>query len=151
MDLSFDSLEGPSFLFVDEDFSFEKEINNTWIEWLTFLFDAEQKPFNIICFHYCSDEFLHKLNMDYLQHDTLTDIISFQYQQSPIEGDIYISLDRAKENAKLYGSSEQEEILRLHAHGCLHFCGYKDKTVAQKKIMRERENFYIGEYLRQFG
>lgn len=151
MELDLTSPDEPSLLFVDEDKFFEKEIGAGWIKWLTYLFNTEQKEYNIICFHYCSDEYLHKLNIDFLQHDTLTDIISFQYRHSPIEGDIYISLDRAKENALLYHTSEREEIVRLHAHGCLHFCGYKDKTVSQKKEMREKENYYIREFSRLNG
>lgn len=130
-------------IFVDEDKSFCDSIDEKWKQWLDEILNQEQKKPGTVCFHYCSDDYLYNLNLTYLQHDTLTDIISFEYSRNPIEGDIYISLDRAQENAQIFNRSIEEEILRLHAHGLLHFCGYKDKTARQKEIMREKEDYYI--------
>jgi probable rRNA maturation factor len=130
-------------LFVDEDKFFSESIDKHWLSWLQAIPDMENKKIGTVCFHYCSDDFLYNLNVAYLQHDTLTDIISFEYSRDPIEGDIYISLERANENAQAFNRNLEEELLRLHAHGLLHFCGYKDKTGKQKEIMREKEDFYI--------
>lgn len=130
-------------IFVDEDKAFCENIDEKWKSWLNAIVNQEQKNLGTVCFHYCSDDYLYNLNVTYLQHDTLTDIISFEYSKDPIEGDIYISLDRAQENAHIFHRILEEEIIRLHAHGVLHFCGYKDKTAKQKEIMREKEDYYI--------
>jgi rRNA maturation RNase YbeY len=89
------------------------------------------------------------INRKFLQHDTFTDIISFNYAQpgEPIEGEIYISVDRVIENSKLLKVPLNEEILRVMFHGVLHFCGYKDKLKADIVNMRAREDFYLRRYL----
>lgn len=93
---------------------------------------------------FCDDTYLLKINREYLNHDTLTDIISFDYTiGKQINGDIYISIDRIKENAKLYKTTFYNEFLRVMIHGVLHYCGYKDKTDADKKIMRSKEDYYL--------
>lgn len=93
---------------------------------------------------FCDDTYLLKINREYLNHDTLTDIISFDYTiGKQINGDIYISIDRIKENAKLYKTTFYNELLRVMIHGVLHYCGYKDKTDADKKIMRSKEDYYL--------
>ena len=98
---------------------------------------------------FCNDEYLHKINLEFLQHDTLTDIISFDYtEMKKISGDIFISIDRVNENAKLFNVSFKDELHRVIIHGILHFLGYKDKTKDQKNVMRAKENECI-EILKQ--
>ena len=93
---------------------------------------------------FCDDEYLHKLNLEFLNHDTLTDIISFDYSIGKlIQGDIFISVDRVKDNAKDFAVSVSEELNRVIIHGVLHYCGFKDKTDADAKLMREKENYYL--------
>lgn len=93
---------------------------------------------------FCNDEYLLKLNIEYLNHDTLTDIISFDYTLGKqINGDIYISTERVLENSKDFYVSFIEELKRVMVHGVLHYCGYKDKTKSESKLMREKENHYL--------
>ena len=85
-----------------------------------------------------------KLNVDFLNHDTLTDIISFDYSVGKeLHGDIYISVDRVKENALEFNVSFEDELARVIIHGILHYCGYKDKSDDDEKLMRSKENYYL--------
>lgn len=107
---------------------------------------AQKEGFKILELNYifCSDAYLLNINNDFLQHDDYTDIITFDmrenYKTSEVEGEIYISLERVKENATEWQTPVQEELRRVMAHGLLHLCGYKDKSAGQKKEMREKEN-----------
>ncbi|ANW97243.1 rRNA maturation factor [Wenyingzhuangia fucanilytica] len=93
---------------------------------------------------FCDDEYLHKLNVEFLDHDTLTDIISFDYTMGKlISGDIFISVERVKDNAKDLKISFDEELPRVIIHGVLHYCGFKDKTDEDAKQMRLKEEQYI--------
>lgn len=93
---------------------------------------------------FCSDEYLHKINVKFLNHDTLTDIISFDYSiGKELHGDIYISVDRVTENASDYGTNFIDELDRVIIHGILHFCGYKDKTNDDELLMRSKEDYYL--------
>lgn len=93
---------------------------------------------------FCDDDYLLKLNIEFLDHDTLTDIISFDYTKGNlISGDIYISIPRVKENADLFNTSFDNELHRVIIHGILHYCGYKDKSNEQKLIMRRKEDEYL--------
>ena len=93
---------------------------------------------------FCSDDYLHKLNVDFLNHDTLTDIISFDYSVGKeLHGDIYISVDRVKENASDFKVSFDDEMARVIIHGVLHYCGYKDKSEDDEKMMRSKEDYYL--------
>jgi len=94
---------------------------------------------------FCSDEHLLKINREYLQHDYLTDIITFDQSEEPraVEGDIFISVDRVRENAKLYAATFLHELHRVIIHGVLHLCGYKDHTDEDRHQMREKEDFYL--------
>lgn len=90
---------------------------------------------------FCDDEYLHKLNVEFLQHDTLTDIISFDNSLDKLlNGDIFISVERVNENALDFGVSFEEELHRVMIHGVLHYMGLKDKTKAEKENMRSQEN-----------
>lgn len=117
----------------------QKEIKNKLLE----LIKLEGKILEVAFFYFCSDDFLLELNQKFLQHEDYTDILSFQYQKEPIQGDIYISIDRAKDNAKKYKVKSRQEMLRLMIHGLLHFCGYKDNTKRQKELMRRKEDYYL--------
>ena len=96
----------------------------------------EGKRLQSINFVFCSDEYVRAINRDYLRHDYYTDIVTFQFSKggNPIEGEIYISVDRIIENALSYGESRVREIHRVIIHGALHLCGYKDKLNREKKI-----------------
>jgi rRNA maturation RNase YbeY len=99
---------------------------------------------------FCSDEYLLGINKQFLNHDYYTDIISFDLseQKGQLIGDIYISIDRVKENAKTQGNVYMHELLRVIFHGALHFCGYKDKKPSDVKLMRAMEDKWLKAYLK---
>ena len=117
-------------------------------EFIRLLCEKENRTIDEINIVFCADEYLLQINQQFLNHDTYTDIISFDYteKKGPLNGEIYISVDRVKENALLLGSSFKQEIHRVIFHGILHLCGYKDKLKADKLLMREKEDFYLREY-----
>lgn len=93
---------------------------------------------------FCDDTYLHKLNVEFLNHDTLTDIISFDNTLGKIvNGDVFISIERVKDNALLFQTTFDEELHRVMIHGVLHYVGYKDKSEAEKEAMRNKENQYL--------
>lgn len=113
-------------------------------KWISKTIQTEQCKEGDINYIFCTDEYLHKINLDFLNHDTYTDIISFDYSVGKeLHGDIYISIDRVKDNAKEFKVSFEEELARVIIHGVLHYCGYKDKTDAQAKQMRSKEDYYL--------
>ena len=106
--------------------------------------EKEKKNPGKISFVFCNDSFLHKLNLTYLKHDNLTDILTFDYSNThTISGDIFISIDRVKENSVLFENTFYEELHRVMVHGILHLLGYKDQNKKQKLLIREKENFYL--------
>jgi rRNA maturation RNase YbeY len=107
------------------------------------IFKKEAKAFNCINIIFCSDSFLLKINQDFLNHNSYTDIITFNYSEVEIEGELYISFERLVENANALNIDIDKEILRLIIHGCLHLCGYKDKIKKDKKEMTEMENLFL--------
>lgn len=110
------------------------------IQWLTSIATEKGRALSSIEYVLCSDEYLLEINQKYLYHDTLTDIITFPIQESPLEATIYISVERVKENSQLYDSTIIDETHRVMVHGLLHLLGYKDKTDEQKKEMRFQED-----------
>ena len=102
---------------------------------------------------FCSDKFLLNINKSFLNHDYFTDIISFDLSETkgPLIGEIYISVDRVKDNAKTHKTSYTEELLRVIFHGALHFCGYKDKKPSDAKEMRAQENKWLKSYLKSIS
>jgi rRNA maturation RNase YbeY len=112
------------------------------LTWITQIIDAHQYELSALNYIFCTDEQLHKINLEHLDHDTYTDIITFDYSEEDLmlEGDIYISLDRVKDNAAQLGQSFDEELHRVLIHGVLHLLGYKDKTAEEKRGMRKKEN-----------
>lgn len=97
---------------------------------------------------FCSDTYLLEMNQQFLQHDTYTDIITFELSGDPdvTEGEIYISIDRVRENAQKFGVSEEQELHRVIFHGALHLCGYKDKTKKEASLMRQKEDECLADY-----
>ena len=112
--------------------------------WLIATANKEGSQVGALNFIYCSDSYLLEMNQQYLDHDTFTDVITFDYtDQGVVSGDIFISLDRIIENAKSNKVSLQKELHRVMVHGLLHLLGYKDKTKAQKNTMRSKEDYYL--------
>ena len=110
---------------------------------------TERKKEGDINYIFCNDEYLHKINVDYLQHDTLTDIITFDYgKDNLLASDIYISIERVRENAQEFGVDFPTELLRVMSHGILHLCGYKDKTPEQSQQMRQKEEEKMALFLK---
>ena len=99
---------------------------------------------------FCSDKYLLKINKDFLAHNYYTDIISFDLSEVPgqLIGEVYISIDRVKDNAKTHGTSLKEELHRVIFHGALHFCGYKDKKPKDAKKMRQMEDAWLSAYMK---
>jgi rRNA maturation RNase YbeY len=122
------------------ELDFELEYEEDYKTWLSSIIFSHQKSLGDISFIFCNDEYLHRINLEYLKHDTLTDIISFDYSDgSIISGDIFISIERVKENATTYNVSFKTELLRVLSHGILHFLGFKDKTKEDVLQMRSKE------------
>lgn len=121
----------------DFELSSEKNIS----DWLTKVILSENKKEGEINYVFCDDDYLVEINQQYLDHDTLTDIISFDYSVgNELHGDIFISVERVKENAVDFNVPFSEELLRVLAHGVLHYCGYKDKSQVDEAVMRSKED-----------
>ncbi len=134
--------------FINNDISFHLKQKKKLKEWIISVISEEEKHFGNITYIFCSDSFLLNINIKYLNSNYLTDIITFDYTEDIIiSGDIMISIERVKENAKNYNVTFHNELLRVIIHGILHLCGYKDKNTKEKKIMREKEDYYINKYV----
>ncbi|HBI39370.1 MAG TPA: rRNA maturation RNase YbeY [Tenacibaculum sp.] len=121
------------------DFKLTNEKNTS--SWIQECIRNEAGSLGEINYIFCDDSYLHKINVEFLQHDTLTDVISFDYTLGKeINGDIFISIERVKENASIFNVPFENELHRVIIHGVLHFLGFKDKTDKEKEIMREKEN-----------
>ena len=115
--------------------------------WLLDVIKNEEKSLNEISYNFCSDSELLKVNKEFLNHDTLTDIITFDYSGlSGISGEVLISTERVKENAQEFSQVFNVELRRVMVHGVLHLCGFKDKTDADKLIMTQKEDFYLSRF-----
>ena len=115
--------------------------------WVKFIALTEEQVLGDIAYVFCSDAHLLSMNEQYLKHDTYTDIITFDYcENNRLSGDIFISIDRVKENASAYNISFNMELGRVMAHGVLHLAGYKDKKEDDKKEMRMKEDFYLSSF-----
>lgn len=130
--------------FFSEEIDFQLENEEKTSNWLQKI--ANQEGFIVAAINYifCDDEYLHKINMEYLNHDTYTDIITFdnseENEEQILEGDIFISIERVKENAKELQTPFEQEIHRVMVHGLLHLTGYDDHSDEDEKQMREKEN-----------
>jgi len=124
--------------------TFKLEDENLISTWVSNVIKSEGFTEDEINYIFCDDDYLHKLNVEFLNHDTLTDIISFDYSVGKIvQGDIFISIERVKDNASDYKVTFLEELHRVIVHGVLHYCGYKDKSDDDAKVMRQKENDYL--------
>lgn len=130
-----------SFYF-ESDFKLNSEVEIS--NWVSSVISSEGYEEGDIDYIFCNDEYLLKLNVEFLKHDTLTDIISFDYSLGKqINGEIYISVERVMDNAAEFNVKFEEELQRVIVHGVLHYCGYKDKSIKDAKTMRDKENHYI--------
>lgn len=113
--------------------------------WLKKVAESENHKVGDINYIFCSDEYLYQINVDYLSHHTYTDIITFDNSEKDgrIEGDIFISIERVRENATKHQQSEETELSRVISHGLFHLMGYKDKSKDQSELMRSKEEFAI--------
>lgn len=136
--LPIDEEEYISFHAEDFDFALSDELAQS--SWLQKVIEDEGYHLKQLSYIFCSDNYLHQINLEYLDHDTFTDIITFPYEEAPfVGGDIFISIERVRENAKEFKVPFEQELGRVMAHGVLHLCGYKDKTPEQQMVMRQKE------------
>jgi probable rRNA maturation factor len=140
------SLSKVCFFFEKRDFSLQ---NRTGLKaFVESIFKKEKKALASINYIFCSDKRLLEINRQFLNHDYYTDIITFDLSESSsTQAEIYISVDRVRDNAKQLGSSFKSELHRVVFHGALHLCGYRDKTTKEKEEMREKEGFYLKKHL----
>lgn len=123
---------------------FELPNANSYSDWLNQVVDANDADIESLGYVFCDDEFVHAMNKEHLNHDTLTDIITFDYgTEDLLEGEIYISVDRVKDNASEFNVEFVEELQRVMVHGLLHMLGYGDSTTEEKKVMRSLEEKYM--------
>lgn len=123
----------------ETDFELENEAH--YEDWISRIIESEGFDEGEINYIFCDDEYLHKINVEYLDHDTLTDIISFDYTVGNlIQGDIFVSIERVHDNASDFNVSFEEELKRVLSHGVLHYCGYKDKSPKDEALMRSKED-----------
>lgn len=128
------------------DFRIDNE--ETFSNWISNSIEEEGFELGDISFTFCTDEELHKINLQYLEHDTYTDIISFDYSVGKIlQGEIFISVDRVEENSKEFSVAFVTELSRVIIHGVLHYCGYKDKSEDDTAIMRKMEDYYMSKLM----
>jgi probable rRNA maturation factor len=122
----------------ESDFNLDNE--RIHADWLSKVISSEIKNEGEINYIFCDDDYLLEINQQYLDHDTLTDIISFDYSiGNELHGDIFISIERVRENASDFNVSFEDELKRVMVHGILHYCGYKDKSEKDEQLMREKE------------
>lgn len=120
---------------------FKLDIERDYQEWLSRIIESENFLEGEINYIFCDDEYLFNINVEYLNHDTFTDIISFDYTVGNlVQGDIFISTERVAENATNFNVEFKTELLRVMSHGILHYCGYKDKSDEDSQLMRQKED-----------
>ena len=136
----------PAITFFEEDIAYKLKHKSQVRRWITETIQAEGYRLKELNFIFCSDSYLLQINQQYLNHDTYTDIITFDNSatEKSIVGDIFISIERIRENAAKFSVTETDELHRVIIHGALHLLGYGDKKPADKKRMTEKEDFYLG-------
>lgn len=127
------------------DYHFETEFSlenpEKYSEWILQTIESEDYELGEISYIFCDDDYLHRLNMEFLNHDTLTDILTFNYNlHKQINGEIYISVERVKDNSVDFKTIFEDELRRVMIHGILHLCGYADESPEEETQMREKEN-----------
>lgn len=122
----------------ETDFKLDNEAQ--YEDWISRIIESEGFYEGEINYIFCDDDYLHKINVEYLDHDTLTDIISFDYTVGNVlQGDIFVSVERVKDNANDFNVPFDDELKRVLSHGVLHYCGYKDKSPKDEALMRSKE------------
>jgi probable rRNA maturation factor len=136
--------------FFSEDIDFSLADEDKISEWISSVIKEHGQELSTLTFIFCSDDYLHEINLEYLDHDTLTDIITFDNadEEGIIEGDIFISIDRVKDNAVTIGTSFNDELHRVIIHGVLHLLGFEDKNDEAQALMRKQEDSCLS--LRKF-
>ena len=127
-----------------EDTSFAFKEKRLTSRWLKLVAESEIRRLGDISVIFCSDNYILDVNMKYLQHDYFTDIITFDYcEKDVLSGDLFISIDSVRENARFYGTEFADELNRVMVHGLLHLIGYDDHSEADIAVMRQKENYYL--------
>lgn len=131
--------------FFSEELEFKLTHPRKTAQWIKNAVAKEKRKIRSLNFIFCTDEYLHKINLEYLNHTTFTDIITFDQSDDPIflEGDIFISLSRVRDNAAKFNVDLDVELHRVIIHGVLHLLGYDDKSDTKKKVMRKKEDAYL--------
>ena len=123
-------------------FAFKNKAQNN--KWLKLVAESEIRKIGDIAIVFCSDRYILDVNIKYLQHDYFTDIITFDYCEGNfLSGDLFISVDSVRENAEFFNTEFPDELNRVIVHGILHLVGYDDHTDEEKKLMREKEDYYL--------
>ena len=131
-------------IYYHSECDFQLKDDESITKWLKDAISTEDKGLGEINYIFCDDQYLLKKNQEYLQHDTFTDIITFDYtEENRLSADIFISIERVKENAITFAVPFETELRRVIIHGVLHLIGYKDKSEEDSKTMRSKENFYL--------
>jgi rRNA maturation RNase YbeY len=138
--------ELPGIFFICHDVSLSSPEEIRWEAWLSHAIVTEGYELARIDYIFCSDEFLLEINRAHLGHDFYTDIITFPLNANPIMAEIYISVDRVKENATLHQTTFDQELHRVMIHGILHLCGYQDHDEDEKAVIRKKEDYYLSLY-----
>lgn len=128
------NIETPNFVF---------DVKDNLSKWIKKTIESEGGSLNFINFIFCSDEYLYKINVEHLNHDYYTDVITFHYNENYIEGDVFVSVERTTANALELGIPPEKELYRVIIHGVLHLLGYGDKTPEDKKLMTSKEDEYL--------
>lgn len=130
--------------FSNDNITFNLKRKSELKAWIKSVIEKEKHDLGNLNYTFLSDDSLLKINIEYLKHNTYTDIITFNYNEGKkVNGDIFISVDRVKENASKFEVSFEEELYRVIIHGVLHLCGYKDKSKADSELMRKKENLSL--------
>jgi probable rRNA maturation factor len=126
--------------FLSEGIKFKTKNQNKLRSWIKRIIESEGQILSSIVYVFCQDSYLATINQDYLKHKTLTDIITFDYSEGEgVDGEIYISIERVRENAIKFEKSFEDELHRVMIHGVLHILGFSDKSLSQKSTMRKKE------------
>lgn len=141
---NFEEQEKSLITFYSEDIEFKLNNEPTISGWLSFCAETFDYQIGELTYVFCSDEHLYQMNVKYLSHDTYTDIITFDYtEENVVSGDLFISIDRVKDNALKYGVSFENELKRVMVHGLLHLLGFKDKSDEDADLMRKKEDYCL--------
>ncbi|MBL4677253.1 MAG: rRNA maturation RNase YbeY [Mucilaginibacter sp.] len=135
----------PAISFFEEDIAYKLKNKTAVRKWLKDTIGAEGYKLKELNYIFCSDDYLLQINQQYLNHDTYTDIVTFDNteEDGTIVSDIFISIDRVRDNASKFNVTETQELHRVIIHGALHLLGYKDKSPADKQKMTSKEDFYL--------